>query len=164
VIGDSVPAGLRVWLVGVCCGLAAFLLSSVNLVTLGLAGIGLVAVAAAYVIESRTLASIGGLVLLLAVVLAAVAGLGVVLVVAAAVATLLSWTFTHSALDLRASLGAAPSRSLEFVHVAGTTTLAIGAGVLAIGASWIDVGAVSPVALALVLLGGLALAAALRSG
>lgn len=158
---SETPAGLLTGSVAVCCGLATYALVAVGTVTVVVGGVGVLALAAGHARRSRRLADAGTACLFCAVVVATVLGLAPVTALAAAVALVLAWTFAHSAVDLRAALGSAPSHDLELAHVAGTTLLVAGAGAAAFLAFGVRLDVSPTVALA-VLLGAVGLTAALR--
>lgn len=159
-MSDS-PAGLVTGTVAVGCGLAAFALAAVGLATVLLGAVGLLALAAGHAWQSRRLADAGAVALFCELLLAGIQGLGPATLLAAAVALVLAWTFAHSAVDLRTTLGSAPSRDLELAHLTGTALLVGGAAAVAFVAFGVSLGADSAVALAF-LLGAVGLVAALR--
>lgn len=160
--GDAAPAGRSTGLVAVLAAVVAFLLVGVSTAATlaGAGGVGLVLVGLYR--GSRVLATVAGVALFGALVLAAAGGAGPGQSLAAGVASVLAWTFAHAALDLRESVGAAPSRDHELAHVAGTTGLVGGVAVSLHLVYSVDWGAVPPLAAALLLFGGVALTAALR--
>jgi hypothetical protein len=158
---SDAPAGLATGTVAVGCGLVAFALAAVGLATVALGAVGLLALAAGHVERSRRLADGGAACLFCQVVAATLQGPGPTTALAAAVALVLARTFAHSAVDLRATPGSAPSRDLELAHLAGTTLLVLAGGVVAFAAFGVTLGADPAVALAF-LLGAVGLVAALR--
>lgn len=154
---------------GLVCGGAALVAS---VLTLFLAGIGAVSTAAALVgavllaggqlLGSRRLVDLAGAGLFLSVLVAALQGATTTTVVVTGGATVLAWTFAHAAVDLSADLGTAPSTPVELTHVAGTTALVGGSVVVTTLLFRLDVPRLSPLALASVVLGAIALTAALR--
>jgi len=158
---SDAQAGLVTGAVAVACGVVAFVLAAVDTVTVLAGAAGILALALGYARQSRRLADTGVACLFCELLVAAVAGLGPVLALAAAVALVLAWTFAHSAVDLRGSLGSAPSRDLELIHLAGTTGVVVAAAVVAFAGAGLSLGADPTVALAF-LLGAVGLTAALR--
>ena len=100
--------------------------------------------------------------LFLALLVAALQGATTATVLVAGGATVLAWTFAHAAIDLYADLGTAPGTPVELTHVAGTTGLVGGSVVVTTLLFQLDVPPLSPLALASVVLGAIALTAALR--
>lgn len=158
---SDAPAGLVTGTVAVGCGLVAFALAAVGLPTVLLGAVGLLALAAGHLRRSRRLADGGVACLFLEILVATLQGLGPMPALAAAVALVLGWTFAHSAVDLRATLGSSPSRDLELAHLAGTALVATGGAAVAFLAFGVSLGADPTVALAF-LLGAVGLVAALR--
>lgn len=154
---------------GVVCGGAAMVAS---VVTLFVAGIGAVPTAAALVgavllaggllVQSRRLVDLASAGLFLAVLVAALQGATTATVLVAGGTTVLAWTFAHAAIDLYTDLGTAPGTPVELTHVAGTTALVGGSVVVTTLLFRLDVPRLSPLALASVVLGAVALTAALR--
>lgn len=161
VIGGA-PAGRLTAGAAALAGLSAFALTGVGtLATLtGLAALCLL-VAALYR-SSRILATLSGTGLFGELVLAAASGVPAGQLLAAGVGVLLAWTFAHSAIDLRQSVGTARSREMELAHLAGTTALVAGPGIGLYLVYSVDWGTVPPLALALLLFGAVSLTAALR--
>ncbi|MFC6975058.1 hypothetical protein ACFQL1_10920 [Halomicroarcula sp. GCM10025709] len=151
------------------CALAAGL---ATVGTLFVAGIGplstaaallaLVALAGSWLADNGLLANLVGAALFGAVLLAGVQGASTTTVLAGGVGTVLAWTFAHSALELRDDLGEARSRRLELSHTAGTTGLVAGAAVVAAVLFRASSFELPPLALAALVLAGVALTAALR--
>ncbi|WP_284006729.1 DUF7519 family protein [Haloarcula pelagica] len=108
------------------------------------------------------MANLVGAALFGAVLLAGVQGASTTTVLAGGVGTVLAWTFAHSALELRDDLGEARSRRLELSHTAGTTGLVAGAAVVAAVLFRASSFELPPLALAALVLAGVALTAALR--
>lgn len=159
---SGAPAGLLTGSVAVLCGLVAFGLASVGTPTLALGAAGVLLLALAHARDSRRLATAGASALYCQLLVAVVAGLGAVPALAAAAATVLAWTFAHSAVDLRATLGDAPSRSLELTHVAGTTAIAVVGALAAYAVFGISLGGLPPSMALAFLLAAVGLTAALR--
>lgn len=151
------------------CGLAAGL---ATVGTVFVAGVGPLSTAAGVVAlaalvgsqltDSGLLANLVGLALLAELVAAALAGATVTTVLAAGAGSVLAWTFAHSAIELRADLGEAPSLGAELSHTAGTTGLVTAVALLSAVVFRTSALRLSPLALAAVILGGVALTAALR--
>jgi hypothetical protein len=156
------PAGLLTGSVGVGCGLVAFALAAVGTPTVAAGSVGVLALAAGHVHRSRRLADAGAAALFVQLVVATVGGLGPTTALAAAVALVLAWTFAHSAVDLRATLGTAPSGDLELAHLAGTTGIALVAAVAAVLTFGVSLGDLPPAVALAVLFGAIGLTAALR--
>lgn len=155
-------AGLLTGTAAVACGLLAFALASVGTLTLVLGAAGVLALAAALVDRSRRLATAGGAALYCQLLAAVLAGLGPALALAAAVATLLAWTFAHSGSDFAATLGDAPAGALEPVHVLGTAAVAAVAALAAYAAFGVSLGGLPPSMALAFLLAAVGLTAALR--
>ncbi|MBV0925705.1 hypothetical protein KTS45_15990 [Halomicroarcula limicola] len=154
---------------GLVCGGASVLAA---LTALFAAGLGLLSTVAGVVgvlllvcggaLRSGRMVDLAGASLFLEAVVAALQGATTATVLVAGAGTVLAWTFGHAAVDLREDLGTAPSRSVELGHVAGTTALVGGAAALTTLLFRVDVPALSPLALASLVLAGVALTAALR--
>lgn len=154
---------------GLICGGAAI---TASVVTLFVAGIGAVSTAAALagvillgggqLVRSARLIDLASTALFLGLLVAALQGATTTAVLAAGGGTVLAWTFAHAAVDLHADLGTAPSTTVEFAHVSGTTALVGGAVLVTTLLFQLDVPRLSPLALASVVLGAVALTAALR--
>lgn len=156
------PAGTVATAAAALAGLVAFTLSGVGLVAT-LAGVaGLTLLVGAPLVPSGRFANAGGALLFGAVLLAAAGPLSPTATVAAGVATLLAWTWSHTAAGLRQGLGDADAGGLEVAHVAGTTGLAGAAAVVAVVAYAPSLPTVSPSALALLVVGAAAMAVSLR--
>lgn len=156
------PAGLPTGSVGVGCGLAAFALAAVGTPTVALGSVGVLALAAGHTRQSRRLVDAGVACLFAQLLGATLQGLGPTTALAAAAALVLAWTFAHSAVDLRATLGTAPSGDLELAHLAGTTGLVLVAGAVAFVTFGVSLGDISPAVALAFLLGAVGLTAALR--
>lgn len=155
-------AGELVGVAALLAGVFAVVLAGVNAVTLLIGIVGLLALVLARVRESRSLATAGAVLLFCELLVAAVGGLGLASSLAAATATLLAGTFAHSAVDLRETLGATPSRDLELAHVAGTVGITSGAAVVAFLSASVRLSNVSPLAVVVLLVAAATLTAALR--
>jgi hypothetical protein len=155
-------AGELVGLGSLLAGLVAVLAAGVGFLTLVVGGGGFVILVAARLSGSRTLATAGAVGLFCAVVLAALAGVGLAPLLVAGAATMLAGTFGHSAIELQESLGSAPSRDLEIAHVAGTVALVSGAALAAYLAASVRLSGISPLAVVVLLVAAVALTAALR--
>ena len=154
---------------GVVCGGAALSAGVVTLVTAGISAastaaalVGVVLLAGGQLVQSGRLVDLASAVLFLALLVAALQGATTTTVLVAGGATVLAWTFAHAAMDLYADLGTAPGTPVELAHVAGTTGLVAGSVVVTTLLFRLDVPALSPLALASVVLGAIALTAALR--
>lgn len=151
------------------CALAAGLatvgtlfVAGVGPISTGAALLALVALAGSWLADNGLLATLVGVALFGAVLLAGVQGASTATVLAGGVGTVLAWTFAHSALELRDDLGEARSRRLELSHTAGTTGLVAGAAVVAAVLFRASSFELPPLALAALVLAGVALTAALR--
>jgi hypothetical protein len=158
---SDTPAGLVTATVGVACGLAAFALVAVGWPTVTLGALGLLALAGSLARQSRRLADAGAGALFLALLVAALEGLEPVTALVAAAALACAWTFAHAGVDLRGTLGTAPSGGLELAHLAGTAGLVTVAATVAVLAYGVSLGADPTVALVF-LAGAVGLVAALR--
>jgi hypothetical protein len=158
---SDTPAGLVTGTVGVCCGLAAFALVAVGWPTVLLGAVGLLALAGSLAESSRRLADAGAAALFLAVLVATLQGVGPFATLAAAGALVCAWTFAHAGVDLRGTLGTAPSGGLELAGLAGTAGLVAVAAAVAVLAYGVSLGADPTVALVF-LAGAVGLVAALR--
>ncbi|WP_324755921.1 DUF7519 family protein [Haloarcula sp. GH36] len=154
---------------GQWCVLAAGIATVGTLFTAGIgplstgAGVvALVVLAGSWIADSGSLANLTGAALFAEVLLAGVQGASTTTVLAAGVGTVLAWTFAHSALELRDDLGEARSRRLELSHTAGTTALVAGAAIVAAVLFRASSFELPPLALAALVLAGVALTAALR--
>ncbi|EMA14791.1 MULTISPECIES: DUF7519 family protein [Haloarcula] len=154
---------------GVVCGSAALAASVVTLFVAGISAVstaaalvGVVLLAGGQLIQSGRLVDLASALLFLALLVAALQGATTTTVLVAGGATVLAWTFAHGALDLYADLGTAPGTPVELTHVAGTTGLVGGSVVVTTLLFQLDVPPLSPLALASVVLGAIALTAALR--
>jgi len=154
---------------GVVCGGAALSAAVVALFTAGISAVstaaalvGAVLLAGGQLTQSGRLVDLASAMLFLALLVAALQGATTTTVLVAGGATVLAWTFAHAAMDLYADLGTAPGTSVEIAHVAGTTGLVGGSVVVTTLLFRLDVPALSPLALASVVLGAIALTAALR--
>ncbi|WP_135303558.1 DUF7519 family protein [Haloarcula amylovorans] len=154
---------------GLVCGAAAVVAALTALFAAGLglfstvAGVaGVLLLIGGGALRSDRLVDLAGGALFLEVVVAALQGATTATALVAGAGTVLAWTFGHAAVDLYEDLGTAPSRSVELGHVAGTTALVGGATALTTLLFRIDVPALSPLALASLVLAGVALTAALR--
>lgn len=154
---------------GVVCGGAALSAAVVALFTAGISAVstaaalvGAVLLAGGQLTQSGRLVDLASAMLFLALLVAALQGATTTTVLVAGGATVLAWTFAHAAMDLYADLGTAPGTPVEIAHVAGTTGLVGGSVVVTTLLFRLDVPALSPLALASVVLGAIALTAALR--
>ncbi|MDS0220172.1 hypothetical protein NDI54_02280 [Haloarcula sp. S1AR25-5A] len=154
---------------GVVCGGAALsagvvtlFVAGISVVSTGAALVGVVLLAGGQLVQSRRLVDLASASLFLALLVAALQGATTTTVLAAGGTTVLAWTFAHAAIDLYADLGTAPSTPVELTHVAGTTGLVGGAVVVTTLLFRLDVPQLSPLALASIVLGAIALTAALR--
>ncbi|WP_424001790.1 DUF7519 family protein [Haloarcula salina] len=154
---------------GLVCGGAAVL---AGVATLFVAGVGTAATAAGVAavvvlggglaVRSGRLIDLAGAALFLGVLVAALQGASATTVLVGGGGTVLAWTFGHAAVDLRDDLGTGPSVTVESAHVAGTTAL-VGVAVAVTALLFrVDVPRLPPLALASVVLGAIALTAALR--
>lgn len=154
---------------GVVCGGAALAMSIVTLFTAGISAVstaaalvGAVLLAGGQLIQSGRLVDLASASLFLGLLVAALQGATTTTVLVAGGATVLAWTFAHAAIDIHADLGTAPGTPVELTHVAGTTGL-VGASVVVTTLLFqLNVPPLSPLALASVVLGAIALTAALR--
>jgi hypothetical protein len=154
---------------GQACALAAGLATAGTLFVAGIgplstgaALVALVALTGSWLADNGLLANLVGAALFGAVLLAGVQGASTTTVLAGGVGTVLAWTFAHSALELRDDLGEARSHRLELSHTAGTTGLVAGAAVVAAVLFRASSFELPPLALAALVLAGVALTAALR--
>jgi len=154
---------------GVVCGGAALAMSVVTLFTAGISAVstaaalvGTVLLAGGQLIQSGRLVDLASASLFLGLLVAALQGATTTTVLVAGGATVLAWTFAHAALDIHADLGTAPGTPVELTHVAGTTGLVGGSVVVTTLLFHLNVPPLSPLALASVVLGAIALTAALR--
>lgn len=154
---------------GVVCGGAALAASVLTLFVAGISAIstaaalvGAVLLAGGQLVQSGRLVDLASASLFLALLAAGLQGATTTAVLVAGGATVLAWTFAHAALDLRVDLGTAPGTPVELTHVAGTTALVGGSVVVTTLLFRLDVPPLSPLALASVVLGAVALTAALR--
>lgn len=156
------PAGRTTGVAAVLAGLATALLTGVTTqaTVVGLGGV--VVLLASLYRSSRVLATVGAAALFGSVILAGVAGAGAGQLLAGGAGAVLAWTFAHAAIDLRVSVGVAPTQDHELAHVTGTTAIVAGGAVPIYVVYSIDWGTVPPVAVALLLVGAVALTAALR--
>jgi hypothetical protein len=154
---------------GVVCGGAALAMSVVTLFTAGISAVstaaalvGAVLLAGGQLIQSGRLVDLASASLFLGLLVAALQGATTTAVLVAGGATVLAWTFAHAAIDIHADLGTAPGTPVELTHVAGTTGL-VGASVVVTTLLFqLNVPPLSPLALASVVLGAIALTAAFR--
>lgn len=112
--------------------------------------------------RSRVAVTVGAVGLFGECLLAGIAGVGAGSILASGAGVVLAWTFGHASVDLRATVGAGPTRDHELAHVAGTTAIVGGVGAAVWLLSTIDAGDPPPAAVALLVAGGVALLAALR--
>jgi|GEM_PF-1049167 len=104
--------------------------------------------------------SLGASGLFAGTLLGGVSGVGAPSVVTAAAATVVAWTAGRTSIQLRNEFGGVVTVRLEAVHVAGTTVLVGGAGALVLLPGLAPIQR-SPLGLVLVVVGGVAVAAAL---
>lgn len=154
--------GRRSAAVALAAGGVAALLSSVTTLTtlLGLASVAVLAVGLRAL--SRPLVSVAALGLFGALLLGGGASTRPDLTLAAGIATLLSWTFAQTAVDLPGSLGTAPTARLERTHVAGTTAVVGATGIATYLLYGLDWGRLPPLAVACLLVGAVSLTVAFR--
>ncbi|MFB6268885.1 MAG: hypothetical protein ABEH83_03015 [Halobacterium sp.] len=120
---------------------------------------GLLCVAAGVVERRRSPVTLGAALLGVATLAGGAAGAGTAAVVAAACAAMVAWTLGQTSAALASTDAAARTVALELTHVAGTTAVAGVAAGVALAPRAVDFDA-SPLGLALVVVGGLALTAA----
>lgn len=139
----------------------AALLASVSTLTtvLGLAGVAVLT--GGLWRRSRPVVTIAALCLLGATLLAGGVSTRPGLTLLAGVATLLSWTFAQTVVDLDHALGESPTGRLERTHVAGTTALVGGCGVVTYALYIVEWGTLPPLAVAALLVGAVSLVVAL---
>lgn len=164
-MSGRLPAGTTAAAAGVLAGLLAVALAGVGQLETLVGGAGVLALAVAPVVSSGRLASLGGGALFGAILLAGLVGdAPAAALLGAGVATLLAWTWTFTAVGLGRQLGTADTGGLELTHVAGTSALGVGGGVVAFAAfdvGWVDL---PPTALLAIVVGAAALVTALRRG
>lgn len=128
-----------------------------------LAGAGLVGLLAGLARESDGLVGLGGAALLGGVLAAGVYGLGPEAALAATAGALLAYDAADNALSVGAQLGpAAPTADLELVHAAAATVLLATGGAVAYAVFRLVGGGQPELALLLLVVGAVALSAALR--
>ena len=133
-----------------------------SVLAFGIGAMGLAALAPAVVLGSRTAADVGGGILLLAVV-ATGAVAGEVVVLAAAVATVLAWDLATNAIEMGEQLGQeADTDRAELVHAGATLVVGTLTAATAFVVYNLATGGQPVTALVLLLLAALALASALR--
>lgn len=144
--------------------LVAFGLAGVGTLATALGAFGLIAVAVGSIRGRVALVTAGCVVQFGAIVAGGAAGAGTAQLVGAAAALVVAWTVGRTAVELRGALdSAADSHSLEATHAAGTTAVALGAAGVAVAPTVVSVDS-SPVGVALLLVGGVCLTAALALG
>lgn len=152
--------GLAAGVASGAAGLAAVVLAGVDgastLVALGSVA---VLVVAGLLAGRRDGVTVGAAGLGVAVTAAGLAGASAPEVAAAAAATVVAWTTGQTAVELAGRERDAPTVSLELAHVAGTTGLVGAAAVVAVAPRALSFRA-SPLGVALVLFGGVALTSA----
>jgi hypothetical protein len=155
------PLGSSVALVSATVGLLATALASVG--AAGPSALGVLLVVLGLSRASRRLVTLGGVALFVGVLVAGVRGGGPELLLVAALGTVLAWDVGEHAIGIGEQLGRdADSSRAVLVHAA--TTLLVGAfGAAVCYAAFLVVGGGQPVsALVFLLLGAVALVAALR--
>lgn len=160
----DVPAGLGAVGAAVLAGVGVVGLAGQGWLATGLGVLGVVAVAAAYPVESPGLATVGGASLFATVLVSGAFGLGTPSVVVSGVAAFLSWTFGRTAAGLRHDLGDAPAGQLELTHVAGTTALAVTGAIVTFVPYLLGQSEIPPLGLVAFVVGGVLLAMSLREG
>lgn len=138
----------------------AALLAGVSTLTTVLGLTGVAVLAGGLWRRSRPVVTVAALCLLGATLLGGGASARPGLTLLAGVATLLSWTFAQTAVDLDHALGETPTGRLERTHVAGTTALVGGCGVVTYALYVVDWGQLPPLAVACLLVGAVSLVAA----
>lgn len=130
----------------------------------GVAAVGVVLFAVAVVRGTRRLLTGGAVLLLASVLYAGVFGTGVSALVVALWLGIVAWDVGEHAIGVGEQLGrGADSRRVELVHLAGATFVGAMATVVGYGAYRASTGGQPVVALVFLLLGVVALVAALRS-
>lgn len=157
---DAAPGRLT-GLASVGAALVPALLAGVDptATALGLASIAVLA--GGLYRRSRVAVTVGAVGLFGECLLAGVAGVGTGSILAGGAGVVLAWTFGHASVDLRATVGAGPTRDHELAHVAGTTAMVGGAGAAVWLLSTVDAGDLPAAAVALFVAGGVALVVAL---
>jgi hypothetical protein len=139
----------------------AFVLAGVGALATVLGALGLIGIAVGAFRGRAGLVTVGSLGQFGAIVTGGVAGAGAPQLVAAGGAVVVAWTVGRTATELRAALDtAAESRRLEATHAAGTSAVTLAAAGIAIAPTVVSVEA-TPVGVALLLVGGICLTAAL---
>lgn len=160
--GSDATPGRLTGLAAVGAALVPALLAGVDPTATGLGLVSLVVLALGLRRRSRVAVTVGAVGLFGEVLLAGVDGVGAGSILAGGAGVVLAWTFGHASVDLRATVGAGPTRDHELAHVAGTTAAVCGLVAAIWLLSTVDAGDLPATAVALLVAGGVALVAALR--
>lgn len=159
--GEGATSGRTTAIAAVVAGLLPAVLAGVDAVA-SLVGLGsLVLLGWGVRRGSGVAVTVAAVALFGELLLAGAAGVDAGSLLAGASGVVLALTFGHASVDLATGAGRAPTRDHELAHVAGTSVLVGGAAAVIGLLSTVDWGQLPPLAVALLVLGAVALLAAL---